>query len=231
MGASPAMKAPTALLQRLSRFPRLRGNRLLVVVMTQLGDFDSLEYAQALVPALPELEAAGIQLQAFGIGDQRSGERFCSYTGFPVENLELERSAHLHRELSLYRGLEVPGGPWPALLLMCAGIGSPGTLKEVLRGYSGDRNAPERLAGPGLFSLLGQGYLRPFELATVRLNNMVEVLSHWSTYVPDDRFLTQRGATYLMEPDGTLLYCHQDQGILGFSETMARPLAFLDPFL
>ena len=28
---------------------------------------------------------------------------------------------------------------------MCAGIGSPGTLAEVLRGYTGDRSAPQRI--------------------------------------------------------------------------------------
>jgi hypothetical protein len=27
---------------------------------------------------------------------------------------------------------------------MCAGIGAPGTLREILRGYFGDKNAPER---------------------------------------------------------------------------------------
>ncbi len=27
---------------------------------------------------------------------------------------------------------------------MCARIGAPGTLREILRGYSGDKNAPER---------------------------------------------------------------------------------------
>ena len=26
---------------------------------------------------------------------------------------------------------------------MCAGIGSPGTLKEVFRGYKGDKSAPQ----------------------------------------------------------------------------------------
>lgn len=30
------------------------------------------------------------------------------------------------------------------LLAMCAGIGAPGTLREILRGYFGDKKAPER---------------------------------------------------------------------------------------
>ena len=33
------------------------GRRRLVLLLSQLGDFDSMEYAQALVPVLPRLEA------------------------------------------------------------------------------------------------------------------------------------------------------------------------------
>ena len=101
----------------------------------------------------------------------------------------------------------------------------------MLRGYSGDRSAPERLDSP-LFALAGgRGFQRPFELATVRLRNMVEVLGNWRTYVPSDAHITQRGGTFLLDADDTLLYSHRDRGILGFSETMNRPLAFLDPYL
>lgn len=69
----------------------------------------------------------------------------------------------------------------------------------------------------------GEGFQRPFELATVRLRNMVEVLRHWRTYVPRDDFLTQRGGTFLLESDDGLLYSYRDPGLLGFSATMARP--------
>jgi hypothetical protein len=128
---------------------------------------------------------------------------------------------------------------------MCAGIGSPGTLAEVLRGYTGDRSAPQRIAddetiearplppirGSFFARAGGTGFQRPFELATLRLRNMSEVLSQWRTYVPRDDFLTQRGGTFLLDADDTLLVEHRDRGILGFSATMARPLAFLDPYL
>lgn len=60
---------------------------------------------------------------------------------------------------------------------------------------------------------------------------MNEVLGHWRTYVPSDAFITQRGATFLLDADDSLLYEHRDRGILGFSATMNRPLAFLDPWL
>jgi hypothetical protein len=190
-----------------------------------------MEYAQALVPALPRLQAAGISTLAIAIGDQAGAERFCHHTGFPRGALQVQTDAALHQALGLYAGLQTPGGPWPALLLMCAGIGSPGTLQEVLRGYTGDRNAPQRLNLPLFRAAGGEGFQRPFELATVRLQNMVEVLGNWRTYVPRDDFITQRGGTFLLEADDTLLYSHRDRGILGFSATMNRPLAFLEPFL
>ena len=167
-----------------------QGKRRLVVVLSQLGDFDSLEYAQALVPVLPRLATAGIELLAIAIGDDAGADRFCHYTGFPRERLLVDQEPRLHRALGLYEGLQTPGGPWPGLLLMCAGIGSPGTLAEVFRGYRGDRNAPQRIDSP-LFRLAGgEGFQRPFELASVRLRNMNEVLSNWRTYVPSDAFIT-----------------------------------------
>ncbi len=226
------MKAPDPLLQRLAQLPAMGpGHRRLVLLLSQLGDFDSLEYAQALVPLLPRLQSAGIEVVAIGIGAEAGRQRFCAFTGFPAERLQVDATPELHRALGLYPGLSTSAGAWPALLLMCAGIGSPGTLAEVLRGYTGDRSAPQRLASP-LFALAGgEGFQRPFELATVRLRNMVEVLGNWRTYVPRDDFITQRGGTYLLESDDTLLYSYRDRGILGFSETMAQPLRFLDPYL
>jgi len=225
------MQAPTPLLQRLQNKTDMNGGRRLVVLLPQLGDFDSIEYAQALAPALQGLEAAGIKLLAIGIGDQAGADRFCSYTGLPPELLEVDAEPSLHRKLGLYEGLKTPGGPWLALLMMCAGIGSPGTLAEVFRGYRGDRRAPQLINNP-LFRLAGgEGFQRPFELATVRLGNMKEVLSNWRTYVPRDNFITQRGGTFLLEADNSLLYSYRDAGILGYSATMNKPLSFLDPYL
>jgi hypothetical protein len=59
---------------------------------------------------------------------------------------------------------------------------------------------------------------------------MTEVLSHWNSYVPDSAYLTQRGATFLFNVQGDLLYEHRDRAILGFASNMSHPLAFLfDP--
>ncbi len=162
----------------------------------------------------------------------------------------------------------LPGGPpadaskvraafdaWLNYLLMCAGIGAPGTLAEIFRGYVGDRSAPERLAadsvvragpveiGPGVGPVkLGpvsysnwwageEGYQRPVELATVRLRNMVEVLSHWDDYVSNPCHIAQRGATYLFSEEGDIEYFYRHRGVLTYSETMARPLSFLAPYI
>ncbi|MFZ9621593.1 MAG: peroxiredoxin-like family protein, partial [Prochlorococcaceae cyanobacterium] len=148
------MKAPDALLSRLAAIPELvpGGRRRLVVLLSQLGDFDSLEYAQALAHAQTRLDAAGISMVAIGIGDERGADRFCRYTGLSRQLLQVEADAQLHRSLGLYPGLQSGLGPWPDLLLMCAGIGSPGTLAEVFRGYSGDRSAPQRFERDPTFS-------------------------------------------------------------------------------
>ena len=73
----------------------------------------------------------------------------------------------------------------------------------------------------------GSGFQRPFELATLRLRNMVEVLGQWKTYVPNASYITQRGGTFLFDGQRELIYEFRDPGILGFSETMNRPLDFL----
>jgi hypothetical protein len=223
--------APQELLEFLdSSCDMPASGKRLIALMGQLGDFDSLEYAQALSAAAERHSKAGLGVVAIAIGNDAGAERFCRFTKWPRRQLIVVPDNTLHLTLGLYAGLQVVGGPWPSLLLMCAGIGSPGTLAEVLRGYSGDASATQRLESK-LFDLVGRGALRPFELATVRLNNMIEVLGHWRTYVPRDDYLTQRGATYLLDADDCLLYCHLEKGLLGFSATMRNPLSFLEPYL
>ncbi len=221
--------------------------RTLILLWPQLGDFDSLEYAWWVKRDRDKLDAAKIQVRAVGIGDRAAGEAFCTYTGFPPEQLYVDPNADLHQALNLYKGPSVtlPGlSPQQTgylnLLLMCAGIGSPGTLKEVLRGYRGDRTAPQLIADhevikaaplPALTGEIfrkagGKGFQRPFELATLRLRNMTEVLSHWQTYVPNAAYLPQRGGTFLIKGD-QIIYEWRDQNILGFAENMSDPITTL----
>jgi len=147
------------------------------------------------------------------------------------------------------------GTAWFNYLLMCAGIGAKGTLPEILRGYFGDYNAPERFKdddivkagfitiGPGVGPVkMGpfsynqwfadeKGYQRPVELATIRLKNMVEVLTKWDKYVSNPLTISQRGATYLFDADGNELYSYKTPGVLTYSDTMPRPLTFLTPYI
>jgi AhpC/TSA antioxidant enzyme len=220
----------------------------LMLILPQLGDFDSLEYAWWLQRAAQQLQRQQVAVRAIGIGNRAAGQQFCAYTGFAEDCLFVEPTAALHQTLGLYPGLslKLPGlsaaqNAWLNLLLMCAGIGSPGTLAEVLRGYRGDRQAPQLIADeetvraaplPAIkgksFSLAGgSGFQRPFELATLRLRNMTEALSHWKTYVPDAAYLTQRGGTFLFNAQGELQYEHRDRAILGFAADMSNPLSVL----
>ncbi|NJN23945.1 MAG: hypothetical protein HC810_05560 [Acaryochloridaceae cyanobacterium RL_2_7] len=221
---------------------------LLIIVWPQLGDFDSLEYAWWLRRDGAKIQSHKIQVIAVGIGDRASAQSFCHFTGFPEAQLFIDPTAQLHQELELYPGLQLTlpgfapqGNAWLNLLLMCAGIGSPGTLKEVLRGYKGDRKAPQLIQpeeeikvaplppikGKFFDRAGGHGFQRPFELATLRLRNMVEVLGKWKTYVPAPTYMTQRGGTFLFAPEKKLIYEYRDPGILGFSNSMHDPLAFL----
>ena len=223
-------------------------NRILVLIWSQLGDFDNLEYAWWLQRESAKLQEKGIAVRAIGIGDRNSGVKFCQYTGFPSECLFVDPEAQIHQELDLYPGLSLKlpffsnqQNAWLNFLLMCAGIGSPGTLKEVFRGYTGDRNSPQLIAdeevvkatplppikGSFFASAGGKGFQRPFELATLRLRNMTQVLGNWDTYVPDVSYITQRGATFLFDSQGKLLYEHRDKGILAFADNMSNPLGFL----
>jgi len=153
----------------------------------------------------------------------------------------------------LPEGVRGDAKAWLNYMAMCAGIASPGTVQEIARGYLGDRTAPERLADnvrveAGPINVTGtqkwgigpmemdlwwaneSGYQRPVELATVRLRSMVEALSNWDIYVPDASNLAQRGGTFVLQ-GGAVAYEWRDKGILTYSETMSRPLTFLEPFI
>ena len=260
--------------------------KTLVVVLPQLGEFDSSEYCEFLVAAEKSLAENNIALRVIGIGNALAASKFCEFTGLSPEVLRIDQDAKIHRELNLYAGpdlsipedvpdgvlqfflRQLPGGvpsneedlrpvakAWLDYNAMCAGIGAPGTLSEILRGYFGDKKAPERFKdddvveagfitiGPGVGpTKIGPlaynqwfsdetGYQRPVELATVRLKNMVEVLTKWEDYVSNPLTIPQRGGTYLFDADGTELYSYKSRGILTYSETMPRPLSFLAPYI
>jgi hypothetical protein len=103
---------------------------------------------------------------------------------------------------------------------------------QVLYGYFGDRTwNPEwtraQLARtatgsfpfvePQTFDAVGKGYLRPFELATIRLQNMIGILKNWFELIPSNADLVvQQGASLVLE-NGTTLYTFKDKGILVYA--------------
>jgi hypothetical protein len=225
-------------------------SRKLILVLSQLGDFDSLEYIWWIQREIERIQSAGIAVRAVGIGDRQSGQYFCKFTGFDANWLFVDPTGELHRQLDLYAGLTTKfpllssgQSAWVNLMLMCAGIGSQGTLKEVFRGYRGDRYAPQLIADDEIIKAAplpplkgsffqwagGRGFQRPFELATLRLRNMAEVLGNWKAYVPDAAYMTQLGATFLFDTNDQLVYEHRDRGILGFAANPSYPLSFLFP--
>tara|TARA_Y100001968_G_scaffold146838_1_gene134286 strand:+ start:190 stop:927 length:738 start_codon:yes stop_codon:yes gene_type:complete len=224
------------------RFKLDMNEKLLLVILGSFGDFDSFEYCQILSSNLKRLIKKRINLLVLGIGNEGSRERFSEYTNLPIDLIESVSDDKIHRELGLDNGRHYPFGSILNIFTMCLGLNSPGTLLEVLRGYLGDRNSNRVYEDNQIikinsflsfnsssFDLLGRGrYLRPFELATHRLTNLIEILSNWSSYVPNVAYLPQRPGTFVFDQNGELIYSYIAKSLLCYSETMKEPLTFLD---
>ena len=219
-------------------------NRLLVF-LGSFADFDSFEYCQQLSAQSKILDNYSVNLIVVGIGSEKSKENFCKFNKIDKKNVFCVKNANLHNRLNFNSGLSLPLPSIVNLLFMCAGINSRGTIREVLRGYFGDMSADkifrkEEIIKIGSISLFkgkmfdifsNKDFLRPFELATRRLMNMIEILSNWTTYVPDSAFLTQRGGTILLNEKDEVLYEFISESLLGYASKMSAPLSFLDDIL
>ncbi len=217
----------------------------LIVLLGSFADFDSFEYSQQLSAQSKSLAKHSVDLILIGIGSEKSKESFCKFNKIDIKNVFAVRNADLHKKLNLNAGFVSQMPAFINLLIMCTGINSRGTIKEVLRGYFGDKNAKSLFAfdedinlGPfslfkgNMFDIFSKKQnLRPFELATRRLMNMIEILSNWNTYVPDSAFLTQRGATILLNEKDEVLYEFISESLLGYASKMTAPLSFIDDIL
>ena len=83
------------------------GQNSLVVLVPQLGEFDSSEYCEFLTASAGRLGESGIALRVVGIGDEDAADRFCSYTGLDRSALTADPGASLHRDLGLYDGPDI----------------------------------------------------------------------------------------------------------------------------
>ena len=95
----PATGAAAPVLQGLTS-----GQRALVVLAPQLGDFDSAEYAEQLAAAYGDLGAADIGLRFVGIGDAAAAKRFAAFNGLPLECVRVDPCGSLHARLQLHAG-------------------------------------------------------------------------------------------------------------------------------
>ena len=133
----------------------------------------------------------------------------------------------------------------PALRLFCQGIGigPPRTLGAVLAGYVGSPDGTRDFIEDGLlqgqlagrwpavldlgrnnsilknsfddFPLLGSWGRRPFELATLRLQNLIGIqFKNWDALKPDEpQCLTQLGGCAVVGGGGEPLYSWVDRGL------------------
>ena len=115
----------------------------LIVLLGLLGDFDSFEYAINLQNFIENQKDINLDIFAIAIGTQKGKEKFCNFTGFSEENLKVVSHNRIHNNLKISRGLDIGLGGWINMLLMLSGINSFKTIKEVIRGYTGDRKAKQ----------------------------------------------------------------------------------------
>ena len=217
----------------------------LIVLFGLLGDFDSFEYAINLKKFTDNYQDNNLDIFAIAIGNQNGKQKFCKFTGFHKENLIIVSDNQIHNNLKVSRGLDIGLGGWINMLLMLSGINSFKTIKEVIRGYTGDRKAKQiysefdkidvlkffEFSGNSFKKVFGDGYLRPFELATFRLNNMNEIIQNWSDYILNEEYLPQRGASFLLNDKNQVIYNFFSNDVLGYSSNMRNPLGFLSDLI
>ncbi len=217
----------------------------LIAFIGLLGDFDSFEYAINLRKFVISNNPENLDIFLIAIGNEKGREKFCKYTGFSEKNLKVVNDNQLHRLVGASQGLDIGLGGWINMTLMLMGIGSSKTLIEVIRGYTGDKDSSQIYNETDIINLFnffkfsgklferpfGKGYLRPFELATFRLNNMIEIFKNWKDYMIDTKFLPQRSCTFIINQNNDVIYKYFSKDVLNYSQNMKSPLDFLNQYL
>tara|TARA_S200000501_G_scaffold376763_1_gene432772 strand:+ start:149 stop:898 length:750 start_codon:yes stop_codon:yes gene_type:complete len=213
----------------------------LIILFGLLGDFDSFEYGINLNNFISNDQNDNLDIFAIAIGNEIGKKKFCKFTGFPNKNLKVVPDNKIHNDLMVSKGVDIGLGGWVNMLIMLSGINSLRTIKEVVRGYTGDKNSKQIFSDKDNINLInfikfsgvffkytfGNGYLRPFELATYRLKNMIEILQNWNDYILDNKYLPQRGASFLLNHQDQIIYNYYSNDVLGYSLKMDDPLWFL----
>ena len=217
----------------------------LIAFLGLLGDFDSFEYAINLRKFAISNNLENLDIFFIAIGNEKGKEKFCKYTGFSEEDLKVVNNNQLHKLVGASTGLDIGLGGWINMTLMLMGIGSSKTIIEVIRGYTGDKGANQiyndndqinlfnvfKFSGKLFRKPFGEGYLRPFELATFRLINMIEIFKNWRDYMIDTKYLPQRSCTFIINENNDVIYKYFSKDILNFSRNMNSPLDFLNKYI
>lgn len=207
--------------------------KTIVAFFTHTADFNSWEYAQKLRHYLPQIDDAGVGVVGVSLGTVDAAKDFCAETGFPLDSLFMDEDGAAYSALGFSNGFQprLPGdkklNPYLRLLPMLAGIGSPGTIQAVLKGYVGDPNANTDWISSAMtivdnkeFEILGNKGARPLELATLRLQNMRQIVTKWNKLAPPNKeLITQQGGTVVFrgrEP----IYSFKDKGILVYTDVL-----------
>jgi len=214
----------------------------LLIFMGLLGDFDSIEYAINLSKFIKENKfSKDLDIFLVAIGKDGGKNKFCKYTGFSDKNIRTVENNEVHKLIGASQGLNIGLGGWVNMILMLSGIGSSSTLKEVMRGYTGDKKSNQiynsqdeinlfnlfKFSGKLFDKTFGGNYLRPFELATFRLQNMIEIIQNWNDYILDSEYLPQRTSTFLINKNKEVIYKFISKDVLNYSEKMNNPIDFL----
>lgn len=189
-----------------------------------------------------------------GIGSVQAANTFANDIGLTADSslkdkiiLVTDETGSVTEALDCYRGwltvdkkhkerypfTDVP--PAVKLLGMIFGFGSPGTMEQVLQGYTGDIAKNHGLFGrQWVIQALTQGSekgrfpqvdvsldppseLKPFELATLRLQTGLHIVAKWGKLGPKDGDLfTRMGGTFVFN-NKNCVYEHFDLGILNFA--------------
>ena len=224
-------------------FDNSKKNKLIAFVGL-LGDFDSFEYAINLKKFAISNNLKNLDIFFIAIGNEKGKEKFCNFTGLPKKNIKVVNNNKLHNMLGASKGLDIGLGGWINLTLMLMGVGSSKTITEVIRGYTGDKGSCQiyneddeinlfdffKFSGNLFEKSFGKGYLRPFELATFRLINMIEIFKNWQDYMINKNYLPQRSCTFILDENNDIKYKFFSKDILNYSKNMTSPLDFLHEF-
>jgi hypothetical protein len=196
------------------------GDKTLLFVLTHGADLAPYELVPLVIKALPRLTAdAGVQVVFVVLGSPANAAAFAQRLAIPPALLFSDPTAATHDALGFSKGFDPSTpklSPYLRLGAMLAGIGSPGTIGRVIKGYVGDA-ATDEIFTNSPFDVLGKGRgQRPMERATQRLFNMGTVLAGWGELAPPDpELLTRLGGAVVLKGRETVLR-HADAGILDY---------------